>query len=60
MLLVGGLVATVAEAFARVNLLGQLVAWHLDWGQWPWAWSVSWLAALQFTRSRGDAPAIGR
>jgi len=35
-------VATVAEAFARVNLLGQLVTWHVDWGQWPMAWSVSW------------------
>jgi hypothetical protein len=41
-LLAGGLVATVAEAFARVNLLGQLVTWHVDWGQWPVAWSVSW------------------
>jgi len=41
-LLAGGLVATLAEAFARVNLLGQLVTWHVDWGQWPVAWSVSW------------------
>jgi hypothetical protein len=41
-LLAGGLVATVAEAFARMNLLSQLVTWHLDWGQWHWAWSVSW------------------
>jgi hypothetical protein len=41
-LLAGGLVATVAEAFARMNLLGQLVTWHLDWGQWPAAYSVSW------------------
>jgi hypothetical protein len=41
-LLAGGLVATVAEAFARVNLLSQLVTWHVDWGQWPVAWSVSW------------------
>ena len=41
-LLAGGLVATVAEAFARLNLLGQLVTWHVDWGQWPVAWSVSW------------------
>ena len=38
-LLAGGLVATVAEAFARVNLLAQLVTWHVDWGQWPAAWS---------------------
>jgi hypothetical protein len=41
-LLAGGLVATVAEAFARMNLLGQLVTWHVDWAQWPAAWSVSW------------------
>ena len=38
-LLAGGLVATVAQAFARVNLLAQLVTWHVDWGQWPAAWS---------------------
>lgn len=41
-LLAGGLAATVAEAFARVNLLSQLVTWPVDWGQWPVAWSVSW------------------
>jgi hypothetical protein len=41
-LLAGGLVATLAEAFARMNLLGQLVTWHVDWGQWHLAWSVSW------------------
>jgi hypothetical protein len=41
-LLAGGLVATVAEAFARVNLLAQLVTWPVDWGQWQVAWSVSW------------------
>jgi hypothetical protein len=41
-LLAGGLVATVTEAFARLNLLGQLVTWNVDWGQWPVAWSVSW------------------
>ena len=41
-LLAGGLVATVAEAFARVNLLSRLVTWHVNWGQWPVAWSVSW------------------
>jgi len=38
-LLVGGLVATVAEVFALVNLLAQLVTLHVDWGQWPAAWS---------------------
>ena len=41
-LLAGGLVATVAQAFARVNLLSELVAWRVDWGQWPAAWAVSW------------------
>jgi len=41
-LLAGGLVATLAEAFARVNLLGELVTGPVDWGQWPAAWSVSW------------------
>jgi hypothetical protein len=45
-LLAGGLVATVAEAFARVNLLAQLVTWPVDWGQWPVAWSISWPVAL--------------
>jgi len=44
-LLAGGLVATVTEAFARMNLLGQLVTWNVDWGQWPVAWSVSWPVA---------------
>jgi hypothetical protein len=41
-LLAGGVVATIAEAFARMNLLGQLVTWNIDWGRWPAAWSVSW------------------
>ena len=41
-LLAGGLVATLAQAFARVNLLSELVTWRVDWGQWPDAWSVSW------------------
>jgi hypothetical protein len=45
-LLAGGLVATVATAFARMNLLAQLVTWHVNWGQWPAAWSVSWPVAL--------------
>jgi hypothetical protein len=44
-LLAGGLVATVAEAFARLNLLSLLVTWHVDWAQWPVAWSVSWPVA---------------
>jgi hypothetical protein len=37
-LLAGGLVAPVAEAFARLNLLGQLTAWHLSWAHWPSSW----------------------
>jgi hypothetical protein len=41
-LVAGGLVATVTEAFARMNLLAQLVTWPVDWAQWPAAWSVSW------------------
>lgn len=41
-LLAGGLAATAAEALARVNLLTRLVTGHVDWGQWPAAWSVSW------------------
>ena len=45
-LLAGGLVATVAEAFARVYLLSQLVTWPVNWGQWPAAWSLSWPVAL--------------
>ena len=44
-LLAVGLVATVTEAFARMNLLSQLVTWNVDWGQWPVAWSVSWPVA---------------
>jgi hypothetical protein len=41
-LLAGELVATIAEGFARVNLLGQLSTWHVDWLHWPVPWSVSW------------------
>jgi hypothetical protein len=41
-LLAGELVATIAEGFARVTLLGQLSTWHADWVHWPTAWSVSW------------------
>jgi hypothetical protein len=41
-LLAGGLVATVADGFARVNLLGLLVTWHVDWVHWPASWGVSW------------------
>jgi hypothetical protein len=41
-LLAGGLVATVAGGFARLNLLGLLVTWHIDWVHWPASWGVSW------------------
>jgi hypothetical protein len=44
-LLAGGLVATVAEALARMDLLAQLVTGPVDWGQWPVAWSPSWPVA---------------
>jgi hypothetical protein len=44
-LLAGGLVATVAEGLARMNLLGQLVTWPVDWARWPASWSVSWPVA---------------
>ena len=37
--------ATFAEGFARVNLLGQLVTWHVDWAHWPASWGVSWPVA---------------
>jgi hypothetical protein len=41
-LLAGGLLAPWAEGFARVNLLAQLVTWHVDWAHWPASWGVSW------------------
>jgi hypothetical protein len=44
-LLAGGLAATVTDAFARMNLLGHLVTWTVNWGQWPAAWTVSWPVA---------------
>jgi hypothetical protein len=44
-LLAGELVATLAEGFARVNLLGQLVTWHVNWAHWPASWGVSWPVA---------------
>jgi hypothetical protein len=44
-LLAGELVATIAEGFARVNLLGQLVTWHVNWLHWPASWGVSWSVA---------------
>ena len=41
-LLAGGLVATMAQALARMDLLSRLVTWHVNWGQWPAVWAVSW------------------
>jgi hypothetical protein len=41
-LLAGGLAASLAEGFARLNLLGLLVTWHVDWVHWPASWGVSW------------------
>ena len=41
-LLAGGLVSSLAEGFARLNLLGLLVTWHLDWVHWPASWGLSW------------------
>jgi hypothetical protein len=41
-LLAGALAAAVAEGFARLNLLGQLVTWPVDWVHWPASWGVSW------------------
>ena len=41
-LLVGAWVACLAEGFARLNLLGLLVTWNVDWVHWPASWGVSW------------------
>jgi hypothetical protein len=41
-LLAGGLAASLADGFARMNLLGLLVTWHVDWVRWPASWGVSW------------------
>jgi hypothetical protein len=41
-LLAGDLVASLAEGFARLNLLGQLVTWPVGWLHWPASWGVSW------------------
>ena len=45
-LLAGELVATIAEGFARANLLEELTTWHVDWAHWPVSWSVSWLVVF--------------
>jgi hypothetical protein len=41
-LLAGGLVASMAEGFARIHLVGLLVTWPVDWVHWPASWGVSW------------------
>jgi hypothetical protein len=41
-LLAGGLVASLAAGFARLNLLGLLVTWPVAWVHWPASWGVSW------------------
>jgi hypothetical protein len=41
-LLAGGLVASLATGFARLNLLSLLVTWNVDWVHWPASWGVSW------------------
>ena len=41
-LLAGALVSAVAEGFARLNLLSQLVTWPVDWVHEPPGWGVSW------------------
>jgi hypothetical protein len=55
-LLAGGLVASLAEGLARLNLLSLLVTWHVDWVHWPaswgWSWPVEWfgLGLIVFAR----------
>ncbi len=55
-LLAGGLVTSIAEGFAQLNLLGLLVTWHADWTDWPaswgWSWPVEWfgLGLIIFAR----------
>jgi hypothetical protein len=41
-LLAGGFLAALAAGFARLNLLGQLVTWPVDWVDWPSSWGPSW------------------
>ena len=55
-LLAGGLLTSIAEGFARLNLLGLLVTWHVNWVDWPaswgWSWPVEWfgLGLIIFAR----------
>jgi hypothetical protein len=41
-LLAGGLVTSIAEGFAQLNLLGLLVTWPVNWLHWPASWGLSW------------------
>jgi len=41
-LLAGGFLTGLAAGFARLNLLGLLVTWHVDWLHWPASWGISW------------------
>jgi hypothetical protein len=41
-LLAGAVAASIGEGLARLNLLGQLVTWPVDWVHWPATWGVSW------------------
>jgi hypothetical protein len=41
-LLAGGLVTSITEGFAQLNLLGLLVTWPVNWLHWPASWGLSW------------------
>jgi len=41
-LLASGLAASLAQGFARANLLGLLVTWHVDWVHLPASFGVPW------------------
>jgi hypothetical protein len=41
-LLAGGFLTGLAAGFARLNLLGLLVTWPINWVHWPASWGISW------------------